>query len=101
MSLRAFEVCKQHGTLLLTDECYSHFTYGDAKPFSVANLPVSKDRLIVAGSLSKTFAMTGWRIGYALVLKPVVDAMTKLQSQSTSNPNSITQYAALKLCAGP
>ena len=95
------EVCKQHGTWLLTDECYSHFTYGDAKPFSVASLPGSKDRLIVAGSLSKTFAMTGWRIGYALAPKPVVDAMTKLQSQSTSNPNSITQYAALEALRGP
>ncbi len=86
---------------LLTDECYSHFTYGDAKPYSVASLPGSKDRLIVAGSLSKTFAMTGWRIGYALAPKPLVDAMTKLQSQSTSNPNSITQYAGLEALRGP
>ncbi|HWZ53484.1 MAG TPA: pyridoxal phosphate-dependent aminotransferase [Candidatus Acidoferrales bacterium] len=98
---RILAVCKRHGTWLLTDECYSHFTYGDAKPYSVASLPGSKDRLIVAGSLSKTFAMTGWRIGYALAPKPLVDAMTKLQSQSTSNPNSITQYAGLEALRGP
>src|SRR4029077_19149084 len=75
--------------------------YGDARPYSVASIPGSKDRLIVAGSLSKTFAMTGWRIGYALAPKRLVDAMTKLQSQSTSNPNSITQYAALEALRGP
>ncbi len=98
---RIFDVCKRHGTWLLTDECYSHFTYGEARPFSVASLPGAKDGLIVAGSLSKTFAMTGWRIGYALAPKPLIDAMTKLQSQSTSNPNSITQYAALEALRGP
>jgi aspartate aminotransferase len=98
---RILEVCKRHDTWLLTDECYSHFTYGDAKPYSVASVAGSKDQLIVAGSLSKTFAMTGWRIGYALAPKPLVDAMTKLQSQSTSNPNSITQYAALEALRGP
>ncbi|HTP44563.1 MAG TPA: pyridoxal phosphate-dependent aminotransferase [Candidatus Acidoferrum sp.] len=98
---RILAVCKRHGTWLLTDECYSHFRYGDARPYSVASVPGSKDRLIVAGSLSKTFAMTGWRIGYALAPKPLVDAMTKLQSQSTSNPNSITQYAALEALRGP
>src|SRR6202030_4702268 len=98
---RILEVCKRHDAWLLTDECYSHFTYGDAKPYSVASLPGSKEWLIVAGSLSKTFAMTGWLIGYALAPKPLVDAMTKLQSQSTSNPNSITQYAALEALRGP
>jgi aspartate aminotransferase len=98
---RILAVCKKHGAWLLTDECYSHFTYGDAKPYSVASVPGSKDRLIVAGSLSKTFAMTGWRLGYALAPKPLVDAMTKLQSQSTSNPNSITQYAGLEALRGP
>jgi aspartate aminotransferase len=98
---RILDVCKRHGTWLLTDECYSHFTYGGARPFSVASLPGAKDRLIVAGSLSKTFAMTGWRLGYALAPKPLIDAMTKLQSQSTSNPNSITQYAGLEALRGP
>jgi aspartate aminotransferase len=94
-------VCQRHGIWLMSDECYSHFTYGDAKPFSVASLPNAKGRLIIVGSLSKTFAMTGWRIGYALAPQPLVAAMTKLQSQSTSNPTSIAQYAALAAMRGP
>jgi aspartate aminotransferase len=98
---RIYEVCHSRGIWLLTDECYSHFVYGGAKPFSVASLDAAKDTVIVAGSLSKTFAMTGWRMGYALGPKPIVDAMIKLQSQSTSNPTSIAQYAALEALRGP
>jgi aspartate aminotransferase len=95
------EVSKRHGIWLMADECYSHFTYGDARPFSIASLPGAKDRLIIAGSLSKTFAMTGWRLGYALAPQALVGAMTKLQSQSTSNPTSIAQYAAVEALRGP
>jgi len=98
---KIFDVCKRRGVWLLSDECYSHFTYGSAKPYSIASLPGSKEHVIIAGSLSKTFAMTGWRLGYALAPAPLVEAMTKLQSQSTSNPNSITQYAALEALTGP
>src|ERR1700674_1441852 len=98
---RILDVCQRRGVWLLSDECYSHFTYGDARPFSVASLPGAKEKLIVAGSLSKTFAMTGWRMGYALAPQPLVEAMTKLQSQSTSNPTSISQYAALEALRGP
>jgi aspartate aminotransferase len=98
---RILDVCRRRGVWLLSDECYSHFVYGQARPFSVASLPGAKERLIVVGSLSKTFAMTGWRMGYALAPQPLVEAMTKLQSQSTSNPNSISQYAALEALRGP
>jgi len=98
---KVLTVCQRHGVWLLADECYSHFTYGDARPFSIASLPGAKERLIVAGSLSKTFAMTGWRMGYALAPQALVDAMTKLQSQSTSNPTSIAQYAAIEALRGP
>jgi len=98
---KILDVCKRQGVWLLSDECYSHFTYGNARPFSVASLPGAKDRVIIAGSFSKTFAMTGWRMGYVLAPKPLVDAVSKLQSQSTSNPNSITQYAALEAMRGP
>jgi aspartate aminotransferase len=94
-------VCQSRGVWLMTDECYSHFTYGDANPYSVASVPDSKSGLIVIGSLSKTFAMTGWRIGYALAPQPLIAAMTKLQSQSTSNPTSIAQYAAMAAMTGP
>jgi aspartate aminotransferase len=64
-------------------------------------VPDSKSALIIIGSCSKTFAMTGWRIGYALAPQPLIAAMTKLQSQSTSNPTSIAQYAALAAMTGP
>lgn len=94
-------VCERHGVWVLSDECYSHFTYGSAKPFSVASLPDAKHRVIIAGSLSKTFAMTGWRVGYVLAPQPLTQAIAKLESQSTSNPNSIAQYAALEALRGP
>ncbi len=99
--VRILEVCQKHGVWLLSDECYSHFVYGDARPYSIASVPGSKEHVIIAGSFSKTFAMTGWRMGYALAPAPLVGAITKLQSQSTSNPNSIAQYAALEAMRGP
>jgi len=98
---RILQVCERHNLWLLSDECYSHFVYGDARPFSIGSLAEAKPRLIVVGSLSKTFSMTGWRIGYALAPAPLVEGMVKLQSQSTSNPTSIAQYAALEALCGP
>ena len=97
---RILEVCKRRGVWLLSDECYSHFVYGEERPYSAASLPGAKEQLIVAGSLSKTFAMTGWRLGYAFTPQPLVQALTKLASQSTSNPVSIVQYAALEALRG-
>ncbi|HXX43687.1 MAG TPA: pyridoxal phosphate-dependent aminotransferase [Candidatus Acidoferrales bacterium] len=97
---KIFEVCQRRGVWLMSDECYSHFVYGDAKPYSIASVPESKAGLIVIGSMSKTFAMTGWRIGYALAPQLLIAAMTKLQSQSTSNPTSIAQYAAMAAMTG-
>lgn len=94
------EVCQRRGVWLLSDECYSHFTYGGARPFSIASVPGSKERAIIAGTFSKTFAMTGWRLGYALAPAPLVGALTKLQSQSVSNPTSIAQYAGLEAMRG-
>ena len=98
---RILEVCQRRGIWLLADECYSHFVYGSAKPFSIASLPGAKECVIIAGSLSKTFAMTGWRMGYALAPEPLVSAMIKLQSQTVSNVTSITQYAGLEALRGP
>lgn len=98
--LDILEVCQRRGVWVLSDECYSHFTYDDARPFSIAGTVGAKEQVIIIGSLSKTFAMTGWRLGYALAPKPLVDAMSKLQSQSTSNPNSIAQYAAVEAMRG-
>jgi aspartate aminotransferase len=83
------------------DECYSHFTYEPHKPFSIASTADSKPNVIIVGSVSKTFAMTGWRIGYVLGPEKLVQAVIKLQSQSTSNPASIAQHAALEAMRGP
>ena len=88
------------GAYLLSDECYSHLVY-EGEPFSIGSLPDAKDHVIIVGSLSKTYAMTGWRVGYALAPQPIVAAMTKLQSHSTSNPSSIAQKAAVEALSGP
>src|ERR1035438_1960810 len=88
------------GIYLMTDECYCKFLY-DSEPFSIASLPGAKETVLVAGSLSKTYAMTGWRIGFGLVPPAIVQAMTKLQSHSTSNPCSISQKAAVEALRGP
>lgn len=98
--VRILELCRRRGALLLSDECYSHFVY-DGGPFSIASLPEAKPNLVVVGSLSKTFAMTGWRLGYTLAPAPLVQAMIRLQSHSTSNPTSIAQKAALAALTGP
>lgn len=98
---RLLALCRQRDIWLLTDETYSHLIYGGVKPFSVAALPEAKPHTIVAGSMSKTYSMTGWRIGFALAPEPLVGAMLKLQSQSTSNATSIAQYAALEALRGP
>jgi aspartate aminotransferase len=95
------DLCRRRGVWLLTDECYSHFLYGARRPFSAASLPNAKDTIIVCGSLSKTFAMTGWRVGFVLAPAPIAKAVVKLQSQSTSNPTSIAQHAALEAVRGP
>ncbi|HEY1945949.1 MAG TPA: pyridoxal phosphate-dependent aminotransferase [Bryobacteraceae bacterium] len=95
-----YEVTAKHDVFLMTDECYCQFLYEDT-PFSVASLPGAKDNVVVAGSLSKTYAMTGWRIGFALAPAPIIGAMMKLQSHSTSNPTSIAQKAAVEAMRGP
>lgn len=97
---RILGVCKKHNVWLLGDECYSHFVYEPHKRFSIASAKDSKERVIIVGSVSKTFAMTGWRIGYTLAPEPLIQAITKVQSQSTSNPTSIAQYAALEAMRG-
>jgi aspartate aminotransferase len=97
---RILAVCKKHNVWLMGDECYSHFTYEPHKPYSIASATGSKENVIIVGSVSKTFAMTGWRIGYALAPESLIQALIKLQSQSTSNATSIAQYAALEAMRG-
>ena len=98
--LKILDLCKKHNVWLMGDECYSHFTYDPHKPYSIASAPDSKNHVIIIGSVSKTFAMTGWRIGYTLGPAELIQALTKIQSQSTSNPTSIAQYAALEAMRG-
>jgi aspartate aminotransferase len=95
-----YDVTASRDIFLLTDECYCHFLY-EGKPFSIAAMPGAKEKVVVAGSLSKTYAMTGWRIGFALAPASIINAMTKLQSHSTSNPTSIAQKAAIEAMLGP
>lgn len=90
----------ERGIWVMSDECYVYLNYAD-KHFSVGSLREFRERMIIVGSLSKTYAMTGWRLGYALAPAPVISAMQKLQSQSTSNPTSIVQKAAIAALNGP
>ena len=97
---RTLELCRERGIWLISDECYLQFVYAGA-PYSVAAEPDAKARVIVAGSLSKTYAMTGWRLGYLLAPAAVIEATLKLQSHSTSNPVSFVQKAAIAALEGP
>jgi aspartate aminotransferase len=96
------ELLTSRGIYALSDECYLRFVYPPAEVFSAASLPERlRSRLCIAGSFSKTYAMTGWRIGYALASADWTRAMLKVQSHSTSNPTSIAQWAALEALRGP
>lgn len=97
---RILYMTAKRGVWLMTDECYCKFLY-DSDPWSVASVRGAKDTVIVAGSLSKTYAMTGWRIGFGLGPAPIMAAINKLQSHSTSNPTSISQKAAVEAVRGP
>src|SRR5699024_9948483 len=91
------EVCVEHDVLILSDEIYEKLIYVDTPHVSIAALSESlKKQTVVINGVSKSHAMTGWRIGYAAGPKDIIQAMTKLASQSTSNPASISQYAAVE-----
>jgi len=93
-------LAERHNIWLLSDECYCRFLYDGRAPFSLA-ASKNRDNLIVTGSLSKTYAMTGWRVGFALGAKELVSNMVKLQSHSTSNVTSFVQRGAIEALAGP
>ncbi len=99
---KIMELLDERGIYVITDECYLRFVYPPAEVFSAASLPAElRTRLCIAGSFSKTYAMTGWRVGYALAPRDWTREMLKVQSHSTSNPNSIAQYAAVEALRGP
>ncbi len=97
---RVVQLARDRGIWVMTDECYHRFVY-DGELFSLAAFPDAKETVVVAGSLSKTYAMTGWRIGFVLAPVPVIAGIMKLQSHSTSNTNSIAQKAAIEALRGP
>ncbi|HEX5835330.1 MAG TPA: pyridoxal phosphate-dependent aminotransferase [Pyrinomonadaceae bacterium] len=98
---RILELTTERGIYVVSDECYLRFVYPPAEVFSAASLPTElRSRLCIAGSFSKTYAMTGWRVGYALAPVEWTKAMLKVQGHSTSNTNSIAQWAAVEALTG-
>ncbi|HEY7166435.1 MAG TPA: pyridoxal phosphate-dependent aminotransferase [Candidatus Binatia bacterium] len=96
------QVLERHDCLIIADDIYEKIVYGGLRvsPLPTVN-PKLLDRTIVINGVSKSYAMTGWRIGYALGPGDVISAAAKIQSQSTSNPTSIAQAAALEALRGP
>src|SRR5699024_8818361 len=91
------EICLQHDILILSDEIYEKLIYVEEPHVSIASLSSElKNQTVVINGVSKSHAMTGWRIGYAAGPKEIIQAMTAHASQTTSNPSSISQYAALE-----
>lgn len=96
------ETAVERGLWVISDECYLQFVYAPAKVNSAAALPPElRSRVLIAGSLSKTFAMTGWRLGFTLGTKAWTDEIIKIQSQSATHAASISQKAAIAALTGP
>ena len=95
-------ILEKHHCLIISDDIYEKIVYDGFQFHTIAALnPALRERTIIANSLSKTYAMTGWRIGYAIGQASVISAAAKIQSQSTSNATSIAQAAALEALSGP
>jgi len=90
----------KRGIYVIADECYVYLNYRD-KNFSAGSVAEAKEHIVVAGSLSKTYAMTGWRLGFTLAPVPIINAMAKLQSQSTSSTAHMVQKAGVAALTGP
>ena len=85
---------------ILSDDIYEHVKYDNFNFFTIAQIPKLKDRTLTMNGVSKSYAMTGWRIGYAAGPRDIIKAIGKIQSQSTSNPSSISQAAAVEALNG-
>jgi aspartate/methionine/tyrosine aminotransferase len=95
-------VCLKHNFFIISDEIYEKLVYDNFEFVSFAALsPEIKKRTILVNGVSKSYAMTGWRIGYTAAPKDVISAMNKIQSHSTSHPSSVSQYAAVAALTGP
>ena len=94
-------VCEQHNICVLADEIYEKLVYGGKKHFSIANVsPKMKELTIVVNGVSKSYAMTGWRLGYLACPQNVAKAIASFQSHATSNVNTMTQYATIAALEG-
>ena len=91
---------KNKNVFILSDDIYEHLTYDNFKFFTIAQIKDLKDRVLTMNGVSKSYAMTGWRIGYGAGNVEIIKAMAKLQSQSTTNPSSISQAAAVEALNG-
>ena len=92
---------QERNVLVIVDDCYRKIIYtAEPYPSPLVLVPEARDQVAVVSSLSKTYAMTGWRLGYSIVSEPLAAAMTKIQEHSTSNPCSISQKAAVEALAG-
>ena len=91
---------KKKKVLVLSDDIYEHIKYDDFNFFTIAQISKLKDRTLTMNGVSKSYAMTGWRIGYAAGPSDIITAIRKIQSQSTSNPSSISQAAAVEALNG-
>ncbi len=95
------KILKNHPHVyILSDDIYEHVIYNDFKFFSIAQIDSLKDRVLTMNGVSKAYSMTGWRIGYASGPKEIIKAIAKIQSQSTTNPSSISQAAAVEALNG-
>ena len=96
---KTLDIAKKNNLWVFSDECYEQLTY-DIKFKSIQEYDLSNERILTFQSCSKTYSMTGWRIGYTAGHPDIIKAMSKIQSQSTSCPNSIAQYAAVEALSG-
>jgi aspartate aminotransferase len=95
-------VLEKHNCLVIADDIYEKIVYDDFQVYNIVALnPALRDQTVIINGVSKTYAMTGWRIGYAIGPADIISAAAKIQSQSTSNPTSIAQAAALEAISGP
>ena len=95
------KVAKTHDLWVLTDEPYDAIVYDGIQPYSMAQVPEMQDRVMVLNSFSKSYAMTGWRIGYAAARADIIKGIMKVQSQTTSATSAISQKAAVAALQGP
>lgn len=100
--IKIADFAKINNLIIISDEIYEKLLYGNSSHISIASLSEDAyNRTIVINGVSKAYAMTGWRIGYAAASKEIVALMSNIQSHTTSNPNSIAQYASVEALNGP